>query len=328
MADFRILSFDGGGIRGLLSAVILEQLDARVPDWRSGTDLLAGTSTGGIIALGLAKGLSPTDIRGLYYDKGSAIFSDNILDDVGDLFGLTGAEYGNKKLRRVLRHTFGEGTLGELRSKVLVPSFDLDNQHHDPDKRQWKPKFFHNLPGRDSDRDQLAYKVALYTSAAPTYFPSVDGFIDGGVVTNNPSMAALALTQDTRNNLRPRPKPADVALLSIGTGQNLSRISKKRLDWGYVQWGKPLIELILDGAVSVADYQCRQILGKRYHRINHVFANEDKIGLDDHERRDDLVRIGEEQMSAELDATAVWLRRHWTYTGAGRPRSDFRARSG
>ena len=312
MAAFRILSFDGGGIRGLLSAIVLEQLDERVSRWRARTNLLAGTSTGGIIALGLAKGLSPTDIRRLYYDQGETIFSDSFGDDVRDLFGLTGAEYGNRKLRRVLQRVFGETTLGELRSRVLIPSFDLDNQHADPSKRQWKPKFFHNIPGRDSDRDEHAYKVALYTSAAPTYFPSVDGYIDGGVVTNNPAMAALALTQDRRNNLRPRPDLADVALLSIGTGKNLSHISRKRLDWGYVQWGKPLIDLMLDGAVSVADYQCRQLLGERYHRLNYVFADEEKIGLDDHERRDDLVQIGEERMEAELDAAAAWLTQHWT----------------
>ena len=66
MAKYRILTFDGGGIRGLLSAVLLQQLDSRVPKWRDKVDLIAGTSTGGIIALGLAHGKSPDDLRDLY----------------------------------------------------------------------------------------------------------------------------------------------------------------------------------------------------------------------------------------------------------------------
>lgn len=311
MARFRILSLDGGGIRGLLSAVILQQLDLRVPGWRDEVGLIAGTSTGGIIALGLAKGMDPGELRDLYYHRGAFIFKDSFFDDLRDLGRIAGAEYGIGNLRKEVEKAFGKTRLQDLHHRVLITSFDLDNEHEDKNQRRWKPKFFHNFPGEDSDGSERAADVALYTSAAPTYFPSVDGYIDGGVVTNNPSMAALAQTQDDRLEGFDRPDLDDVVLLSVGTGQNLSRIAKKRVDWGYAQWAKPLVRLMLDGLVGVADFQCSQLLGGRYRRVNYTFPAGEEVGTDEHQRRDDLVRIGEITLSEELDRVADWLQTRW-----------------
>jgi patatin-like phospholipase/acyl hydrolase len=182
----------------LLSLVLLERIEKTVPGWLDKVDLLAGTSTGGIIALGLAHSVPLADIRALYEQKGRDIFDDSWLDNLKDLGNVAGAQYGNKALSRELRRIFGETRLKDLRKRVLIPAFDLDNENPDASRRAWSPKFFHNFPGPDSDGDRLAYKVALYTSAAPTFFPAVDGYIDGGVFANNPSMAALAQTQDHR----------------------------------------------------------------------------------------------------------------------------------
>jgi len=112
----------------------------------------------------------------------------------------------------------------------------------------------------------------LYTAAAPTYFPSVDGYIDGGVYANNPSMCALAQTQDDRY-FDPPTKINDVVLLSLGTGTSLFHIKKETLDWGYVQWIKPLTSLMLDGISAIAHYQSEQILRDRYHRLAPVFPS-------------------------------------------------------
>ena len=90
----------------------------------------------------------------------------------------------------------------------------------------------------------------------------MDGYIDGGVFANNPSMAALAQTQDHRATKKP-PSHNRIALLSIGTGTSLMRIERKNLDWGQAQWIKPLLNIMMDGVMGVADYQCRQILGNR-----------------------------------------------------------------
>lgn len=311
MATYRILSLDGGGIRGLLTIVLIEQLDQRVPGWLDQVDLFAGTSTGGILALGLAKGLTPAELRAFYYDKGQAIFQDSTWDNVRDLGRLVGAEYDNANLRRELEITFGRTRLQDLKRRVVVATFDLDNEARQPEPRCWKPKFFHNFPGPDTDGRRRVVDVALYTSAAPTYFPTVDGYVDGGVVATNPSMAALAQTQDPRSTIPDRPSIDEIRLLSIGAGRVLSRVEGKRKDWGYAQWAKPLIGILLDGTVGVPDYQCRQFLGERYRRLDYSFAPGHAIDLDEWKKRDVLVNIGEKRMSAVLDNAATWLRQLW-----------------
>ena len=304
---YRIVSFDGGGIRGLLSLIVLERLDKELPGWMEKADLLAGTSTGGIIALGIAHGVPLADIRALYERKGREIFDDSWLDNLRDMGNLVGAQYGNKALTRELRRIFGETRLKDLRKRILIPALDLDNENPDASRRAWSPKFFHNFPGPDSDGDRLAYKVALYTSAAPTFFPSVDGYIDGGVFANNPSMAALAQTQDRRAVRRP-PGHDRITLLSIGTGTSLMRIERKSLDWGQAQWIKPLLNIMTDGVMGVADYQCRQILDDRYHRLAPVFPPGMVIPFDAVKRIPDLVKFAE---AVDLSATVRWLDAAW-----------------
>jgi Patatin-like phospholipase len=307
LAPYRIISFDGGGIRGLVTAILLERLEAEVPGWLGAADLLAGTSTGGLIALGLAHGLHPAALRELYELKGPRIFDDSWLDDLRDLGGITGAQYDNRALSCELRQVLGNVRLKDLKKRVLISAFDLDNEDPDPLRRSWKPKFFHNFAGPDSDGEMLAYEVGLYTTAAPTYFPSVDGYIDGGVVANNPAVAALAQTQDRRSFSRP-PRLDEVRLLSISTGRSLYRIEGQRLDWGYGQWAKPLVSIILEGVTGVADFQCQQFLGGHYFRLDPLNPMNQAIALDDVKHIPDLVAFAS---VVDLDETAGWLRRHW-----------------
>jgi patatin-like phospholipase/acyl hydrolase len=303
----RILAIDGGGIRGVYSAVLLDRLRQEVPRLLEDCGLFAGTSTGGILALGLASGRSPAQMAQLYQANGAKIFDDSWLDDLKDLGKLRGAEYDNAELRKILSSEFGGTTLRSLSPRrVLVSAFDLDNGEKDAKKRQWKPKFFHNFPGSDTDGTEKVVDVAMYTSAAPTFFPSYEGYIDGGVVANNPSMAALAQVLDRRIG-----KPAeleDVSLLSLGTGSSLKYISGQRNDWGFAQWVKPLIELILDGSVGVADYECRQILGDRYHRLAPVFEPGTAIKMDDYERIPELIELARQ---VDLADTVKWLKAEW-----------------
>lgn len=306
-AFYRILSLDGGGIRGVMTAIVLERLEQAVPGWLERADLLAGTSTGGILALGLAFGLTPTDLRKLYELEGKKIFDDSWLDNVRDVGRLIGAEYDNRALARRLQQVFGNARLADLKKRVLIPSFDLDNEKPDPRERSWAPKFFHNFPGPDSDGDQLVWKVALYTSAAPTIFPTVDGYVDGGVVANNPAMAAVAQTRDRRCFRRPWPLEK-LVLLSIGTGRAPQWIKGRRLDWGYAQWARPLIGILMEGLTGVADYQCRQLLGGRYHRIQPVLSPRRLVPLDDARQIPELVRWAE---ALPLTATVDWLRSRW-----------------
>ena len=306
MAKYRVISIDGGGIRGLVTTILLQRIVATpgLEKFLDTIDLIAGTSTGGLLALGIAHQVDLVKIRDLYVERGSKIFDDSWLDDLVDLGKLRGAGYDIKPLRRELKGLFGDTTLGQLKKRVLISAFDLDNE--DPVNRTWKPKLFHNFPGKNSDRASLAVNVGLYTSAAPTYFPSVDGYIDGGVYAGNPAMCALAQTQDRR--YEPTPSLEDVLLLSLGTGTSLQYIKGKSLDWGYMQWAEPLINLMLDGTAGIADYQCRQILGARYHRLAPVFPPGVTVPMDDIKKIPYMVKFAE---ALPIDETIIWLKQTW-----------------
>ena len=308
MAKYRVVSIDGGGIRGLVTTILLQRIIA-TPGLENlfGTiDLVAGTSTGGLLALGIAHQLDLQRIREVYVEKGPKIFADSWLDDLVDLGKIRGADYDIKPLRRELKDLFGEATLGSLRKRVLITAFDLDNESPKAEQRTWKPKLFHNFPGPSSDRGALAADVGLYTSAAPTYFPSVDGYIDGGVYASNPAMCALAQTQDAR--YRPTPSLNEVFLLSLGTGTSLQYIKGNYHDWGYAQWVKPLINLMLDGTAGIADYQCSQILGDRYHRLAPVFPAGTTVPMDDIDKIPYLIEFAE---ALPINETVEWLRQVW-----------------
>jgi patatin-like phospholipase/acyl hydrolase len=309
MAKYRILSIDGGGIRGIVTTVMMERLKATpgLGQFLDKVDLIAGTSTGGLLALGIARGLDLEEIRNLYVNDGPDIFDDSWLDDLLDLGKLRGADYMIAPMRRVFKRVLGQDTtLGQLRKRVLITAFDMDNEDENEQKRTWKPKLFHNFPGAGNDRGELAHKVGMYTAAAPTYFPSVDGFIDGGVYANNPSMCALAQTQDTR--YRPTPPIDEVVLLSLGTGTSLFYVRGKTLDWGYVQWIKPLISLMLDGISGIADYQCSQMLRNRYHRLAPVFPPDVSIPMDAVKKIPYMIEFAE---GLDLRPTVRWMERHW-----------------
>jgi patatin-like phospholipase/acyl hydrolase len=306
MAKYRVLSIDGGGIRGLVTTVLLQRIVATpgLENFLNSIDLIAGTSTGGLLALGIAKGLDLSEIRDVYVKKGRKVFDDSWLDDLVDLGKVRGADYGIKGLRRELRRLLGNTTLGELSKRVLITAFDLDNE--EPERRAWKPKLFHNFEGPENDRASRAVDVGLYTSAAPTYFPSVDGYIDGGVYAGNPAMCGLAQTQDPRYD--PTPSLDDVLLLSLGTGTSLQYIKGKSHDWGYAQWVKPLISLMLDGTAGIADYQCRQMLRERYHRLAPVFPVGVTVAMDDINKIPYMVEFAE---TLPIEDTMNWLLQTW-----------------
>lgn len=306
MNRYRILCLDGGGIRGFITARLLQRLQEEHPGWLAKVDLIAGTSTGGLLALALASGKSPAQMCELYSEAGATIFEDSLLDDVKDLGRLVGADYDTEPLQALLEKVFGTLRLGDLETKVAIPAFDLDNQAEAPQVRSWKPKIFHNFDGIDSDADHAVSRVALYTSAAPTYFPSVDGFIDGGVFANNPSLVALAQAIDQKNHQHERAELEEVVLLSVGTGSAPNYIEGDALDWGLTQWGSHLVDMLIDGVTGVSDYQCRQLLGDRYKRIQ-VRLNE-PIELDDPSQIERMQQIAAEH---RLTETRRWLEQHW-----------------
>ena len=280
----------------------------KINGWLDRVDLIAGTSTGGILALALASGKPLEDIAQLYIQKGPQIFDDSIWDNIRDLGKTVGADYSNKVLKKELLSIFGDKKLNELSKKVTIPTFDLDNQDPDDSKRTWKPKIFHNFSGSDSDGQQLLADVALYTSSAPTYFPSADGYIDGGVFANNPSMVALVQAISQRNRAKERANIDDIVLLSVGTGVSLSYIKGNTIDWGYAQWVKPLLNILMDGVAGISDYQTAQLLGDRYQRLQMTFPTKLAIAMDD---VSSIARMDTLGKNYDVAKVADWIENIW-----------------
>jgi len=325
---FCILAFDGGGICGLFTARLLDRLLAEFPTLIDDTDLLAGTSTGGIIALAIAAGKSPADLVGLYRDEGPDIFDDSWWDDMFDLGNAVGADYKNTYLKKALTAQLGAATrLRDLKRRVLVPAFDLDDgdeqsiSDQTPAKqkskvvspRAWKPKFFHNFPGNDSDGALLAVDVGLRTSAAPTFFPAYQGYIDGGVVANNPSLSAIATALDPRAGKVA--STADIVVLSFSTGNNPQYVKGANLNWGWGQWARPLIQIMISGVMGVADFQARQILDQRYRRLDRLFDR--AVNMDDTREKtlkyliDEADALLDDNGGAVMQNTKAWLEEFW-----------------
>jgi patatin-like phospholipase/acyl hydrolase len=310
MPAYRILSLDGGGVRGAFGARLLERLQAAT-GLLDETDLVAGTSAGGITALALAAGVPPEEITSLYLEHARRIFSAPLLRRLQD--GVVAAKYPSGALREAVASVLHELTLGELRAHaVLVSSFDLDSEATDA-PRSWKPKLFHNLDNADGqgDRRVRAVDVALRTSAAPVYFPTSSNSIDGGVFANNPAMAALALAANPNTDQGAGRALADIRLLSLGTGLNARWIAGDH-DWGLLEWGKRLVDILVDGTTGVASYECAAMLGPRFHRLDPVLREE--VPLDAGDRVRDLVDWADRE---PLERTVAWIRE--TYLAPAAP---------
>jgi hypothetical protein len=178
-----VLCIDGGGIKGVFPASFLatieESLGRPVADY---FDLIVGTSTGGIIALGLGLGLSAGDLQRFYEERGPAIFNGN--GRVRRIRQFFRAKYNPEPLRKSLSEAFGSRRLGDSRKRLVIPSFNVETG----EVHVWKTS---HDPRLERDYAHSAVEVALSTGAAPTYFPTYKAqsgtpLIDGGVWANNP----------------------------------------------------------------------------------------------------------------------------------------------
>jgi patatin-like phospholipase/acyl hydrolase len=301
--SFNILSLDGGGVRGTLEAVLVDRLQKENPRFLQKTDLIAGVSTGGIQALALAAGKSPAEVREFYETKAKNVFADSLLDDFRDVWKMTGADYNNDNLRKILEAQFGDTKLRDLSKRVAIVAFDLDNGvKAERGIRTWKPKIFHNFPGEDTDGDERVVDVALRTTAAPTYFPTYQGYCDGGVAANNPSMVGVAQALDPRSSTA---KLEHLRVLSLGTGQTEVYVEGDTHDWGIAQWGSKLLYLMKESH-AMASFQCAMILKERFHRINPLLKG--SFALDNWKKIPELVAVAE---AHDLGSTVEWLKESW-----------------
>jgi patatin-like phospholipase/acyl hydrolase len=143
----------------------------------------------------------------------------------------------------------------------------------------------------------------MRTSAAPTYFPSYQHYVDGGVFANNPSMAALAQALDAGTGGQVL---GDLLILSLGTGLSSNVVSGNNLDWGIGQWASILPTMMIDGVMGVADYQCQRLLKDRYYRLSPPLAS--NIALDDVSQINNLIAAGQD---TDITSVVTWLKKNW-----------------
>ena len=276
---FRILSIDGGGIKGVFPAAFLRELGTRlafpVTDY---FDLIAGTSTGGIIALGLGLGLQPGEMLRLYKESGRAIFpsSQSWLTRAKHYFA---NKYSADPLRRALQSTFGEKLLGESRKRLIVPSFSALTGKAYVYKTPHHRRF-------ESDWSKAAVDVAMATSAAPTYFPpfvtrDFIAHLDGGMWANNPTGLAVV---EAIGVLAADPK--DVRVLSLGCTCIPQSFDLKSA--GLLGWREKALEASFSGQSFGSMGTAAILVGhKKTQRVDPI-VQERRFSLDNPELVDEL----------------------------------------
>ena len=318
--QFKILSIDGGGIRGIIPSTILAFIESQVGSLSDTFHLLAGTSTGGIISLGLTKpdakgknAFTAQDMRDLYVQNGKTIFGGRDMDflsRLGSHLGSTISEivanpYESQNIESVLVEKFGTTRLAECKSNVLVTTYEI---------QRGKTFYFQSRLAREKEEENIEMRsVARSTSAAPTYFlPSIvkvngseQAFIDGGVFANNPSILAYGEAKElwkrhkwtNGKKVAERGFDAEVAaddedlpffMLSIGTGGSPQAISiEKAKNWRAANWLEPLLSnIFMQSVAESTHFTMKHLLPNftdgtpRYKRLDLTIPLEN-CGMDD-----------------------------------------------
>jgi uncharacterized protein len=247
----RIIAIDGGGIRGLIPALVLAEIEQRTGRGIATlVDLIAGTSTGAIIACALAKPdpLPAAEIANIYVEEGPKIFDRSLVKTITSLGGNIDERYDDKGLVSALERFLGDARLGDAVVPIFVTAYDTQSRTA-------------LLLRSATDGDIAMVQAAHASSAAPTYFEPVRigprTLVDGGVFAVNPAMAAYAEAGGA----------ADV-LGSLGTGEHTRPLPFATIrDWGRLEWAEPIIDVVFDGSADAVDEQLARLAGDRYIRL-------------------------------------------------------------
>ncbi|MDJ0728715.1 MAG: patatin-like phospholipase family protein [Crocosphaera sp.] len=282
---YKILSIDGGGIRGIIPAIILAEIEKRTgePIYKL-FDIIAGTSTGGLLALGLTKpnpdSSEPTpqysaeDLINMYVDYGAVIFYESFFEQMLGPFEdiIAGPKFSSEGRDEVVSKFFGETPLQSCLKEVFVTSYDIE---------QRIPVFFTSQVEKERTQSRQFRKLclgftlkdaAMATSAAPTYFEpyhlptcqNTTGYytlVDGGMVANNPAHLAIMEAELTERKKGVDLSMNDILVVSLGTG-SLTSIYKYEdvKKWGLINWARPLLNIILDGGSELVAGELERIL--------------------------------------------------------------------
>jgi patatin-like phospholipase/acyl hydrolase len=265
----KALAIDGGGIRGLIPALVLAEIERRTGrPMATMVDLIAGTSTGGIIACGLARPdpMPAAEIATLYQTDGPEIFDRSALKIITSANGYLDERYDSDGLVEVLRRHLGDTRLPDATTPLLLTVYDLEARQA--------------MLLRSDDVSMV--DAAHATSAAPTYFEPVRlgnrTYVDGGVFAINPAVFAYV-------EARAQPE----LLLSLGTGSHTRRLPYDDVTgWGRLEWAEPIIDVVFDGSADAVDVQLEALAGDRYIRLQTRLV----------EASDDLDDAGPENLAA------------------------------
>jgi uncharacterized protein len=274
----KVLSIDGGGIRGLIPAMVLAEMERRTGKRIAEMfDLVAGTSTGGILALGVTKPgqdgkpeYSAKKLIDLYETEGGKIFSIPVWHRIHSGWGLAEEKYPSEGIEEVAKEYFGDVHLAQALKEVLVTAYEIEKRG---------PWFFKRRHALDPAQgfDPFMRDVACATSAAPTYFEPIQlkvgslgnrAFIDGGVHSNNPAMCAYVEARKIH------PEENDFLVVSLGTGEPTREMPYEEVKgWGLALWAQPILNVVFDGVSDTVDYQLKELLStekgdaRRYYRF-------------------------------------------------------------
>jgi patatin-like phospholipase/acyl hydrolase len=256
---FSVLSIDGGGVRGIFAAAVLAGLErdlgTKVSDH---FDLIVGTSTGGIIALGLGAGMSPEEILELYISSVDSIFPALRRSWLARPLSLVRAMYRPDGLCETVRGAFGDKLLCDSAVPLVIPSYNVGENavylfktpHDERLRRDWRVPM---------------WQVAMATTAAPTYFPAFClpdehvRLIDGGIWANNPSMVGVAEAVSAFAQPLER-----IRLLSLGTTVSTARRPRKLDRGGLIQWVRSphVAQVLMTGQSRGAFTEAQHLLGR------------------------------------------------------------------
>ena len=295
----RILSIDGGGIRGVIPAMVLNHIEECTGKPIAELfEVIAGTSTGGILALGLTvpggEGGGPrytaAQLLELYEKEGERIFPQDFFTKIRQL---SDEKYPAQGLEEVLGEKFGETRLREALTGVMVTAYDIERR---------SPIFFRSLRAEEDPEgyDFPMAKVARATSAAPTYFEPLRldagplfadyTLVDGGVFANNPGMCVFVDSYAGEAD-------DDTLMVSLGTGELTRPLPyEKAKDWGLLSWAPNVLDVVFDGVSDTVNYQLSRIVGESYYRFQTELRRANDELDDASERNLDYLKLEGEQL--------------------------------
>ena len=323
MAKFQILSLIGGGIRGAFVTSYLKEMEQKLGKPLADCfDLIAGTSTGGIVAAGLALGMSAERMHQFYVDYGASIFTERepyrakgiyrpffpLISWIfkkrtgGDLASAFRSRFCHFALEAAFAEGFGEKTLGDIEcTRLIMPSVNLTKGEPHVFRSRHLPKAIH-------DRDIRIADAVIASTAAPSYFPhrqiKGNSYVDGGVWASDPSLLAVAEAiriQQFSKQLDPDAPIVtnDIHLLSVGTGHADFSLSPPGADAGLLFWASRVADVMTTAQSQGVHLPVKFFLGDRYRHVN--FKMTQKWGLDQVQFIPELFAMGEKRAAETFD---------------------------